>query len=110
MRIEKPLTVLGVLACLIVSILLTGQEAAAQSGDVALFSATGSLVPPNIMVLLDSSGSMRNPTSGDPGGADKDDIARATLTALVQAVNPPDGSGGYEQNARFGLFIFSGSG
>ncbi|MDH3211241.1 MAG: PilC/PilY family type IV pilus protein [Myxococcales bacterium] len=110
MRIEKPLTIAGFLACLIVSILLTGQEAAAQSGDVALFSTTGSAVAPNILIVLDSSGSMRNPTAADPGGDDKDDIARATLTALVQTVNPPDGSGGYEENARFGLFIFSGNG
>ena len=110
MRIEKPLTISGVLACLIVSILLIGQEAAAQSGDLALFSSTSAAVPPNILIILDSSGSMRNPTSGDPSGADKDVIARATLTALVEAVNPSDGAAGYEQNARFGLMIFSGSG
>ena len=109
MRIEKPLTIAGVLACLIVSILLTGREAAAQSGDVALFSTTGGSVAPNILILLDSSRSMRNePSTG--GGVDKDDIARAALTSLVLAVNPPDGSGGYEENARFSLFIFSGDG
>jgi type IV pilus assembly protein PilY1 len=55
--------------------------------------------------MLDSSGSMQDPpTSG--GALSKIDIAKTALSTLVTTVNPPDGSGGYTENARFGLFNF----
>jgi type IV pilus assembly protein PilY1 len=79
----------------------------AGQSDVDLFTGGGRLAP-NIMIMLDSSGSMRDPASG--GGGNKIDIAKAALATLVTTVNPSDGSGGYIENARFGLFNFRANG
>jgi hypothetical protein len=89
----------------LVFLLLTG--AASAGSDLALFSAGGG-VPPNILLLLDSSGSMGSEPS--TGGDRKRDLANQAIADLVTAVNPPDGSGGYENNARFGFSIFTKDG
>ncbi len=94
------------LAALMLAVPLSG--ARAGQSDVDLFAGTGSF-PPNIMIMLDSSGSMRNPPSSG-GSIDKIDIAKSALNTLITTVNPPDGSGGYTENARFGLFIFQSYG
>ena len=65
----------------------------AGQSDIDLFSTGGSL-PPNMMIMLDSSGSMQDlPSSG--GTDTKIDIAKTALTTFVTTVNPSDGSGGY---------------
>ena len=77
----------------------------AVSTDLTLFN-TGTVAAPNILVLLDSSGSMGDPPSSCSTCGSKWDIARDSLTQIIQTVNPPDGSGGYIENARFGIFTF----
>ncbi len=88
--------------------------APAGSSDLAILSQ-GSGAAPNIMLILDSSGSMGDRTDADIaagcGSCDnKRTIAKTALRNLILAVNPPDGSGGYEENARFGLGSFRSKG
>jgi type IV pilus assembly protein PilY1 len=80
----------------------------AGQSDVDLF-AGGNRLPPNIMIMLDSSGSMRNPPSSG-GAVYKKDIAKAALVNLIKGVNPPDGSGGFTENALFGLMTLRDDG
>ncbi|MBW2382632.1 MAG: hypothetical protein JRG92_03305 [Deltaproteobacteria bacterium] len=76
----------------------------AGQADVDLFT-TSTKAPPNILIMLDSSGSMGDLPS--TGGTDsKMVIAKDAVTTLVTTVNPSDGSGGFVENARFGLFRF----
>jgi type IV pilus assembly protein PilY1 len=92
---------------LFVWVMLAGSHAQAQSTDLTAFESTGAA--PNIAIVLDTSGSMNKNPSGCSSGCDsKYDTARDAIATLVTTVNPPDGSGGYENNARFGLFSFSG--
>lgn len=90
------------LAAIAVAVLASSSEALAY-GDGDLLSATG--VPPNVMLFVDSSGSM---ATNDVGGQARIYVARDTFKGLVSAVNPPDGSGGFEENVRFGLSRFPG--
>ena len=86
-----------------------GSEARAQSTDLDAFTSVGA--PPNIAIVIDSSGSMNNPPSACSGSCPtKWDSTKQAVVDLVTTVNPPDGSGGYEENARFGLFQFGVSG
>ena len=106
MRILKRIllytTVLSMLAWPMATTSMAGQS------DVDLF-AGGNRLPPNIMIMLDSSGSMLSaPSSG--GSDSKKTIAINSLQAVVKAVNPPDGSGGYAENALFGLMTFRDNG
>jgi len=91
----------------LLALLLHADMAAADSSDLSLFGAGGG-VPPNILLLLDSSGSMGKPPSG--GVERKRDLANQAIADLVTAVNSPDGSGGYLNNARFGFSIFTKDG
>jgi type IV pilus assembly protein PilY1 len=104
-------TIKNFLSCLLIammgilpvpSVLMAGQS------DVDLF-AGGNRLPPNIMIVLDSSGSMNNPPSSG-GTDDKKVIAINALDALVKLVNPSTGPGTYTENARFGLFTFRDDG
>ncbi len=80
----------------------------AGQSDVNLFAGGGRL-PPNMMIMLDSSGSMLSqPSTG--GGVSKKQIAKDALKALILSVNPPDGAGGYTENALFGLTTFRDDG
>lgn len=92
----------------LLALLLIAPQARAQGTDLDAFTATGA--PPNIALMIDTSGSMDNPPSSCSGfGCDsKLTIAKDAVETLVTTVNPPDGSGGYENNARFGLFGFGG--
>jgi hypothetical protein len=108
MRSPRPAPLLG----FALLALAAPRAASASSADLALFSASGG-VPPNILLLLDSSGSMgKEPAgcAGLPGCDRKRDLANQAIADLVRAVNPSDGSGGYANNARFGFSIFTGQG
>ena len=107
-RITPYLTVVLVLQ------LIAGQ-AGAVSSDIVTFSTSGG-APPNILVTLDTSGSMGgepdNCKNFDPNNPcldprDKKVQAREAIRVLVETVNPPDGSGGYVENARFGVMKFN---
>ena len=84
-------------------------SSSAQASDMALFSASGG-APPNILILLDSSGSMGKPPGACPECDRKRDMANRAVNSLVTTVNPPDGDGGYVNNARFGFAIFTKDG
>ncbi len=99
------------LACVLISFMVTLPVASpvmAGQSDVDLF-AGGNRLPPNIMIMLDSSGSMTNPPSSG-GSVDKKDIAISALTNLITTINPSTGVGTYQENARFGLFTFRDDG
>lgn len=134
-----------------------GAQAAGES-DIALFSSSSG-APPNIMLLLDDSGSMADEpgwctgsgygggglggrrggggggTCGNDGNGGfgrfgrgggwrrggggtctepdptldcrpKWEIMRDAAINMVETLNPPDGAGGYAENARFGIFMF----
>ena len=109
MRGTAALGCVGLLAALSA---LTPGSAGAVSTDIAAFS-TSVGAPPNVLLLLDTSGSM----GGEPDacaskvvGSDDCDakkvLARKAIKSLVETVNPSDGSGGYVENARFGIFKF----
>jgi type IV pilus assembly protein PilY1 len=100
MRIKQLLSSLLIAA---IATALTGSTALAGQSDINVF-AGGGLVAPNIMILLDSSGSMNDPPSS--GGGTKRDIARASLSTLITTVNPLISGTTYEENARFGLMTF----
>ena len=95
------------LAIVLATLLALPQAPRAGSSDLALFSAGSRFAPPNIMILFDTSGSMKNEPDGcDSCTEDKWVIAQQVIRDIVPSVNPPDGKGGYIQNARFGLFFF----
>jgi type IV pilus assembly protein PilY1 len=85
------------------SLILTSGTAHAGAADLELFSSSGN-VAPNIMILLDTSGSMDDATCW--GCDTKRVIAKRELKKLVRSINDPDGDGVYEDNARFGLMGF----
>jgi type IV pilus assembly protein PilY1 len=89
------------------ALLLSAGSAHAGAADLELFTGGGG-VAPNIMILLDSSGSMNDPACS--GCEAKVVIAKRELEALVRAINDPDGDGTFEDNARFGLMRFASSG
>jgi type IV pilus assembly protein PilY1 len=110
---RKPLLAVAVLTLLAVAV---PRSAPASSTDLALFatSAVG-WAPPNIMFLFDTSSSMLDLVGEDDSNDEECDpaayyckweMARDVLIDVVRAVNPPDGNGGYVQNARFGVFLF----
>ncbi len=103
-RIQNLLS--SILVATIATLVMASPVAAGQS-DLNLF-AGGGAVAPNIMIVLDSSGSMRNPPSS--GGGSKKSIAIAALDTLITTVNPLISGTTYEENARFGLFTFRSSG
>lgn len=80
---------------------------ASSDTDIELFSGTGKL-PPNVMILLDSSGSMQDPPCG--GCDSKIDIAQEALTDLIESINPLDATtpatDDHVENVRFGLFTY----
>ncbi len=98
---------------LLLSLLLLPQQAGAGATDIALFSqGGGGSAPPNITVVFDTSMSMRDQIVGAPTSDDtlkKWYNALDVLENLILSVNPPDGSGGYVQNARFGLWFYDKS-
>ena len=105
MRTPRSLSLLLASASLV---LLPLANAGAQ--DVGLFSGSGG-AKPNIMILLDPSGSMNHAPAGCtlPDGSkcpNKRIMASQAIDELVRSVNPPDGAGGYVSNARFGLGIY----
>ena len=100
--------ILSALLVLLLSVLPMASPVMAGQSDVNLF-AGGNRLPPNIAIMLDTSGSMTNlPSTG--GSVTKQNIAKSALTNLITTVNPPTGTGTYEQNARFGLFTFRSDG
>jgi type IV pilus assembly protein PilY1 len=82
--------------------------AMAGLSDINLFAGSSRL-PPNILIILDSSASMLNAPSGNPGGASKKDIARKAIIQLISGINPVDG-GNYTENAIFGAMTFRENG
>jgi type IV pilus assembly protein PilY1 len=78
--------------------------AAAGLSDINLFAGSTRL-PPNILIILDSSASMLNPLSGYPLGPSKRAIATSAIETLIETVNPRD-SGTYTENAIFGAMTF----
>jgi type IV pilus assembly protein PilY1 len=120
------------------ALMLTDPAVAGQS-DLALFS-TSSGAPPNVMLLLDDSGSMEDRPSWCSGGSsdqrrrrwrrgggdsfswrgddpdpsldcrEKWEIMRDAAIDLVQDQNPANGDGTYDQKVRFGLFMFDDDG
>jgi type IV pilus assembly protein PilY1 len=75
--------------------------ALAQS-DTALFTSN---VPPNVMLLIDSSGSMGTSL---PSGGTRMSAAKAAAIQLIDRVNPTQPDGTVVQNVRFGLAKFNG--
>jgi hypothetical protein len=103
---------IAVLIALVFVHSVSAPAARAEGGDAGLFSAGGG-APPNILLLLDSSGSMgKAPSNLGTCTTDcrKRDMANRAIRDLVTAVNPPDGDGGYVNNARFGFAIFTKAG
>ncbi len=96
-------TILSYALVAAISTLVTASPAVAGQSDINLFAGGGS-VAPNIMIVLDSSGSMGDPPSG--GGGSKKSIAITALTNLITSVNPLISGTTYTENARFGLFTF----
>lgn len=102
---------------LALAVSLSSLEATAGSTDVDLFSGAGN-VAPNIVILLDNSGSMDRTVGGSSfcnssdataGNACKRIIASEAVRALVNKVNPYDpqpGPGPREINARLGLMTY----
>ena len=121
-----------------IALLLPAGLARAQSSDVEAFALQGAA--PNIMLVIDNSGSMKQYASGCAKGDDNEEeredneeeaeedgnggafeggtggacqnkweSAVQAVVEFVQAVNPPDGAGGYLQNARLGLMAFQKS-
>jgi hypothetical protein len=78
--------VLSLALTVIMMALPWAQTATAGQGDINLFAGGDSLAP-NVMILLDSSGSMNNPPSSG-GSDDKKDIAIDALPTLTTGVNP----------------------
>jgi type IV pilus assembly protein PilY1 len=104
-RIQK------LLSCILVATIATISSAspvAAGQSDISLFAGGGRL-PPNIMIMLDSSSSMNDPPSSG-GIVTKADIADAAIVNVINSINPLDGGNSHEENARFGLFGFRGNG
>ena len=111
--LETPLMRRAFLLALSLAIMLPLSGAHAASDDLALFSSR-TTAPANIMFLVDTSGSMTK-LPGDDDSNDEDcgssyyckwEMARDVLVDVVLNINPPDGSGGHAQNARFGVFFF----
>lgn len=91
---------------------LPATTALAGAGDIELFSSGGN-VPPNILLLIDNSGSMdRDPDGNSCSGScvSRREIATASITALLNKVNPDDGSGTRTVRARFGLMTYRQNG
>ncbi len=107
---QPPLRIFALLAGL-AALLLLPASVSAQQGDELLFSASGGAAP-NILILLDTSGSMGKAPSGctDDCSTTKRTLASQSIVTLVSQVNPPDGDGGFEENARFGFGIFTKNG
>jgi type IV pilus assembly protein PilY1 len=86
---------------------VSGSAHATSDTDIALFSGAGKLAP-NIMIVLDSSASMRAETCG--GCDSKIDVAADALTNLIEGINPLDTSTADPtdriENARFGLMTY----
>ena len=105
------LSIQRILSCVLIATIATFTSASpvtAGQSDINLFAGGGRL-PPNIIIMLDSSGSMNDPPSSG-GGISKADIADAAIVNLINSINPLDGSNTHIENARFGLFGFRANG
>ena len=86
-------------SCVIIQaavLILVVAARAGAVGDLEFLSRAN--VPPNVMLVLDNSGSMRT----DVDGVDRIQAAGDTLVNFVNLINPDDGNGGYTENARLG--------
>ncbi len=101
-----------------VSVVLQPRSAEALPNDIALFASGfngASFAPPNILIVFDTSMTMRDALGGpvnDPAADPMDSkwwTARRALLNFIQQINPPDGAGGFVQNARFGLMFYDKS-
>ena len=72
-------------------------------GDLDLLATAN--VPPNVMILLDNSGSMKNSNSGST----RTEVARDAMITLINNLYPDDGNGGYTASVRLGLTTFNSS-
>ena len=72
-------------------------------GDLDLLSR--GTVEPNVMIVFDNSGSMRNGLDGSTRLA----IAAQAARELIEDLYPDDGAGGYTATVRLGLFTFDWS-
>jgi len=100
-----------ILSCVLVATiatLTTARPVAAGQSDIDLFAGGGQL-PPNIMIMLDSSSSMNDPPSSG-GIVTKADIADTAIVNLIMSINPLISGNTHEENARFGLFGFRANG
>ena len=75
-------------------------QATNMVGDLDLL-ASGA-VPPNVMIVLDNSGSMQTAL----GGSTRTEVARDAMLDLIEDLYPDDGSGGYTASVRLGLAVF----
>jgi type IV pilus assembly protein PilY1 len=92
---------LSSLLTLLIAIALPAGRAGGDAGDLDLLATA---VPPNVMILLDSSGSMGDVPS--TGGTDsKMVIAKNVINKLVDDINPD----GQPERVRFGLAKFNGN-
>ena len=110
MNHSRPLLLLAALILLVPQ----GPEPRAQDLDAFSSFSCESLCKPNIMIVFDTSMSMRQRLDGeDDDDEDPTDrkwyIARQALIDVVEAINPPEGGGGYTDNARFGLAFYDKS-
>lgn len=99
------------LASLLTVLLWLPNIAFAGSSDIELFASGGS-VPPNILLLIDNSGSMDRDVNGNwcSGSCDsRREIARDAVRAFVDEVNPVV-SGVRQENARLGLMTYRANG
>jgi type IV pilus assembly protein PilY1 len=92
---------LASLLTLLIAVALPAGRAGGDAGDLDLLSTA---VPPNVMILIDSSGSMGDVPS--TGGTDsKMVIAKNVINKLLDDINPD----GKPERVRFGLAKFNGN-
>jgi type IV pilus assembly protein PilY1 len=106
MRVIQQLLVFALVAAM--GLFPYAPTAMAGASDISLF-AGGNRLPPNILIVLDSSSSMLNPPTGDPGGDSKKDVAIDAIVSLISGINPVDG-GNYTENAIFGAMTYRENG
>jgi type IV pilus assembly protein PilY1 len=70
-------------------------------GDLDLLANAN--VPPNVMIMLDNSGSMAFAN----GTSTRTEVARDAVLDLIDGLYPDDGSGGYTATVRLGLTSFN---
>jgi type IV pilus assembly protein PilY1 len=95
---------LASLLTLLIALTLPAGRAGGDANDLDLLSRT---VTPNVLILVDDSGSMSDaPAGAGWGDPSKMTIAKNVVNALIDQFNPP----GEPERVRFGLATFDSSG